>query len=125
MTFLLDVNVLIAAIWTTHADHLKVDGWVRNKQLATCPISEAGFLRSSTHPKALNSDMATARKLLADFLSKRKVQFIPADLPALKSFPTRSDEVTDFYLAELAAKHQMRLASLDAPITHPVVELIK
>ena len=60
MTFLLDVNVLIAVIWTTHADHLKADGWVRNKQLTTCPISEAGFLRTSTHPQALNSDMATA-----------------------------------------------------------------
>jgi hypothetical protein len=57
-------------------------------------------------------------------LSQDKVQYIPADLPALKSFPTRNDEVTDFYLAELAAKHRMRLASLDAQITHPVVELI-
>jgi hypothetical protein len=63
--------------------------------------------------------------LLAGFLSKRKVQFIPADLPALKSFPTRSHEVTDFYLAELAANHQMRLASLDAQIRHPALKIVR
>jgi predicted nucleic acid-binding protein len=87
MTFLLDVNVLLAATCTTHADHLKADGWVRNKQLATCPVSEAGLLRISTHPKALNSDMATARKLLAGF-------FEPGQSPIYSRRPARAEIVS-------------------------------
>jgi toxin-antitoxin system PIN domain toxin len=124
MKYLLDVNVLIAAIWTTHADHAKADAWIHHKELATCPFSEAGFLRISTHPKALQSDMATARKLLADFIGKHSVEFVPADLPVMQSGATRSEEVTDFYLAELASKKNVRLATLDSQINHKAIELI-
>jgi hypothetical protein len=46
--------------------------------------------------------MAGARAPLEDFLSKHSVEFVPSDLPALKSHAARSDQVTDFYLAELA-----------------------
>jgi hypothetical protein len=92
--------------------------------LATCPFSELGFLRVSTHPKALKADMATARQLLKAFIEKNRVEFVPASLPALQSKPARSEEVADFYLAELAAKNQMKLATLDRNILHPAVEVI-
>lgn len=60
MKYLLDVNLLIAAVWTTHADHTKADAWITGKQLALCPITELGFLRISTHPRGLNSAMQGA-----------------------------------------------------------------
>ena len=66
----MDVNLLIAAIWSTHTNHQKADAWTKDKELVTCPISELGFLRISTHPRGLNCDMAGARALLEDFLSK-------------------------------------------------------
>ncbi len=43
MTYLLDVNMLIAAIWLDHQDHSAVDAWLPGKKTATCPISELGF----------------------------------------------------------------------------------
>ena len=53
MKYLLDVNALIASIWTDHASHPVADSWVRGKSLASCALSELGFLRISTHPKHL------------------------------------------------------------------------
>ena len=124
MKYLLDVNLLIAAIWSTHIDHPKADAWITGKALATCPISELGFLRISTHPKALNCTMEGARTLLDDFLSKHAVEFVSSDLPALISRASKSDEVTDLYLADLASAKGMKLATLDTGITHLSIEIV-
>ena len=125
MRYLLDVNALLAAIWTDHASHSVTDAWVQGQLLVTCPISEIGFLRVSTHPKALGARMVDARRLLQDFITKRKVQFLSADLPALQSKAARSDGVTDLYLADLAASRALKLATLDTGIAHPAVEIIR
>jgi toxin-antitoxin system PIN domain toxin len=124
MTLLLDVNVLIAAIWTDHADHKKADAGITGRKLASCPVSEMGFIRISTHPKGLNVSMRDARRLLKQFLVAHAVKFLPADLPVLKSSAAKSDTVTDSYLADLAATHGMALATLDKGIKHPAVVLI-
>ena len=68
--------------------------------------------------------MGTARQLLKAFIEKNRVEFVAASLPALQSKPARSEEVTDCYLAELAAKNRMKLATLDRHIHHPAVEVI-
>lgn len=124
MKHLLDVNVLLAAIWQQHPDFSKADAWLAGRQVATCPLSELGFLRVSTAPKALNADMAASRQLLRAFLEKHQAEFIPADLPALKATPRKSEEVTDLYLAELAASNGMKLATFDGRIKHAAVEVI-
>ena len=124
MKYLLDVNALIACIWTDHANHAAAEAWVQGKALATCPLSELGFLRVSTNPRALGATMPEARRLLKDFLIKHRMEFVPADLPGLQSNSAKSDEVTDIYLAELASKKMMRLATLDSQISHGAVELI-
>ncbi len=124
MKYLLDVNVLIAAVWVTHSEHVRADTWVQKKQLATCPITELGFLRISTHPKALKATMADARKLLEDFHSQMAPVFAADELKPLKSKPGSSDEVTDLYLADLAASRGMKLATFDANLRHPAAELI-
>jgi len=100
----------VAAIWSTHANHAEADAWLRGKEVTACPITKLGFLRVSTHPKALNSDMGSARELLKDFLSKHAAASFPADLPALKSHPTKSDAVTETYLADLASSKGFKLA---------------
>jgi uncharacterized protein len=124
MTYLLDVNALIAAIWKNHPDHATIDAWLAGKELATCPISQLGFLRISTNPKALNADMATTRQLLEVFLLKHRSTFVADDLSPLKSSVKKSEQVTDHYLAELAASKGMKLATLDKGISHNAVELI-
>ena len=124
MKHLLDVNVLLASIWTTHPLHATATAWLPGKAVVVCPISELGFVRISTQKKAFNFTMADARTGLEKFLSERNATRIPDDLPALDSKPVTSEQVTDHYLADLAAKHGLKLATLDARIKHAAVELI-
>jgi predicted nucleic acid-binding protein len=122
---LLDISTLLAAIWQTHSAHKIADKWVTGKDLAVCPLSELGFLRISTHPKGpFRANMTDARALLDDFLKKNDCSFIPADLPGLQSKAADSETVTDSYLADLAAHHGMKLATLDTRIQHRAAELV-
>ena len=125
MTHLLDVNVLLAAIWQEHPHHLRVFAWLAGKKITVCPISELGFIRISTNAKSsFNAPMDKTRGLLKTFLSERKAGRIPDDLPALDSQPAKSEEVTDFYLATLAQKHGCKLATLDARLKHSAATLL-
>jgi len=124
MRYLLDVNALLAAIIANHPSHTTADAWVRNKDLVTCPLSELGFLRISTNSKAYGYSMTLARQALQGFISSNQVGFIAADLPAIASIASKSDQVTDCYLAELADRTRMKLATLDSGIKHSAAELI-
>jgi predicted nucleic acid-binding protein len=125
MTYLLDISLLLAGIWRTHSLHSKADTWLVGKELTVCPLSELGFLRISTHPKGpFRAGMADARWLLTDFLKKNRCAFVSADLPGLQSQATNSEVMTDCYLADLAARHGMKLATLDARIRHHAAEVI-
>ena len=126
MSYLLDVATLLALLWPDHVHNAKVTAWRQNKHLVLCPIAELGFIRVSTAPTGhFNLAIADARKLLEDFIAKDKPGFIPCDLTAIKGVPApTSGKTTDWYLANLAHAHKMKLATLDAGITHPAAELI-
>lgn len=52
---LLDVNALVALAWDSHIHHARIREWfTANATLgwATCPLTEAGFVRVSTKPKS-------------------------------------------------------------------------
>src|SRR5476649_72306 len=117
MNYLLDVNFLIAAILDSHTQHRIADKWLDGKSPATCPLSETGFLRIVTHPKIYGVPMPVAREALSDFISRNETIFVPNDLNALKSSAQASEQVTDFYLAELASTHHMKLATFDTRIS--------
>jgi len=121
---LLDVNLLLASIWANHSRHAEAFAWLDGKSVVVCPLAELGFLRVSTNKKAINAPMEKARDLLRKFISERKAGRVADDLPALASKPDRSEQVTDHYLADLAAKHGLKLATLDRDIAHPAVELV-
>jgi toxin-antitoxin system PIN domain toxin len=125
MIHLLDVNVLLAAIWDSHPHHARTFRWLEGKQISVCPLSELGFIRISTNPKAIHAPMKKARELLQKFLVERDAGWIPDDLPALNSNPQKTEQVTDLYLVTLAEKHGMKLATLDEGIKHPAVVLVK
>lgn len=125
MKHLLDVNLLIAGIVQTHSLHGQARVWLSGKQIVLCPLVELGFLRISTNNKsAIGLTMDRARNVLERFASERKAGRIPDDLPALESHPRISDQVTDHYLANLAAKHGFKLATFDQQLKHPFVELV-
>lgn len=125
MKHLLDVNLLIAGFVRTNSLHGRAHAWLDGKQVVLCPIVELGFLRISTNRKsAIGLTMHEARKVLERFASERKVERISDDLPALESHARESDEVTDHYLANLAAKHGCRLATFDSDLKHSSADLI-
>ena len=125
MTFLLDVNLILAAIWEEHADHERVNAWLAGKKTATCPISELGFLRiSSGETFVFRAELDSCLELLANFVQQHRCEFVPDDFSPQKTSARSSKQLTDLYLAELAEKHQMKLATFDRRISHPAVEVI-
>jgi toxin-antitoxin system PIN domain toxin len=122
--YLLDVNVLLAALWTNHPHHRRAFAWLAEKRVIVCPLVELGYIRISTSPKVFNAPMVKSRELLGKFVQERKAERIADDLPALESSPKKSELVTDTYLADLALKHGAKLATLDTGIKHPAVALI-
>jgi predicted nucleic acid-binding protein len=120
MKYLLDVNLLIAGIVLTHSQHTQARGWLSGKEIVLCPIAELGFLRISSNKKAaIGLTMDRAREVLEKFAAERQADRIPDDLPPLGSHPKTSDQVTDHYLADLAAKHGFKLATFDMHLRHP------
>jgi len=62
MTRLLDINVLLAIAWPQHVHHARVKRWLlaqtaRGKlSIATCPLTQLGFLRISMNIKGYAAD---------------------------------------------------------------------
>src|SRR5580698_10205680 len=127
MRHLLDVSVLLAAITGIHPQHATVRAWLKARQFVLCPIAELGFLRISTNSRipGFGFDMSQARASLEKFSRERRAEWISDDLPALDSHPRASAQVTDHYLADLAAKHGLKLATLDEQLKHPAVEVVR
>jgi toxin-antitoxin system PIN domain toxin len=122
--YLLDVNVLLAAIWANHPQHAKAFAWLSGRNVVLCPLAELGFLRISTNRRAIGAPMQEARKLLQQFARDRGADRISDDLGALDSHPGNSEEVTDMYLADLAAKHGARFGTFDQTIAHAAADVI-
>jgi predicted nucleic acid-binding protein len=123
MSYLLDVSALVARLWKTHEFHTRAKSWMEDKTLVVCPITELGFLRIAT--QAFGMEMDDAREILKRFLQEYKPGFIPCDLRALDGSAAPSGgKTTDFYLANLAQKHGLKWATLDAEVKHPAAFLI-
>jgi predicted nucleic acid-binding protein len=63
--------------------------------------------------------------MLHDWRLAKAPKFVPCDLAALDmDEPPTGKRATDFYLASLASKHGMELATLDEDIRHKAAFLI-
>ena len=125
MSFLLDVNVLMALLWENHEHHQIARPWLRRAAtFATCPVSQLGFARVSSHP-LLGYGMSPnqAFGVLRQFLSDSRHRFVPDDL-SCQDRVLRTDlmpgpnYITDYYLIALAWQHGLTLATLDEPLAH-------
>ena len=123
--YLLDVSALMALLWDLHTDNERMTRWQETVgQVAVCPITEIGFLRICTQP-AFGATVEQARKMLRDWKTAKKPEFIPCDIEALKTIaPAAGTKTTDFYLAGLAEAHGMKLATLDNNMGHAAAFLV-
>ena len=122
--YLLDVSALMALLWDTHVHNELVTAWEDGQQIAVCPITELGFLRISTQP-SFGLSVADARNALKEWKESRRPQSLSCDMEPLYSDPpSAGSQTTDFYLASLAAKHGMELATLDEGIDHKAAFVI-
>lgn len=121
---LLDVNVLIALAWPNHAHHAAAGRWLRDHETAgwaTCPVTEIGFVRISSNPRALPyaCPPAEAVAILQGMRTLDTHRFWPDDVTICD--PTLMDagrlavhsQVTDAHLLALAKRHGGCLASFD------------
>lgn len=124
MSYLLDVNVLIALVDPAHVQHDQAHDWfarVGHKGFATCPITENGLLRIVGHPKYPNSP-GSPSVVLDSLTAMRGLQghsFWADDITLTDAGRVHAarlsshSQVTDSYLLALALAHGGRLASLD------------
>jgi toxin-antitoxin system PIN domain toxin len=124
---LLDVNVLIALLWPDHAFHKLVQGWFGRNALrgwATCPITQAGFVRIVSNPAfSPRSVLPTDALLVLDLTLQHPAHQFWADnvplIDALKMVGARlvgHQQITDAYLLGLAIHKKGKLATLDQSV---------
>lgn len=124
MTYLLDVNVLIALIDPTHVNHEDAHVWFArdgHQSWATCPLTENGVVRILSHPKYPNSpgSPAVVGAVVARLRQHAGHVFWPDAISLLDpahvdtSRLLSSGQVTDSYLLALAVAQGGRLATFD------------
>lgn len=132
MTFLLDVNVMIALIDPGHIHNQQAIQWFSKhaeRSWATCPITQNAVLRIVGHPSYPNfpGSPQTVQELMRRLLSLPGHEFWPDDISLLDRGVMEADglvpsrQVTDSYLVALAHAHRGQLATFDHRlVTHGI-----
>jgi toxin-antitoxin system PIN domain toxin len=121
--FLLDVNVLVGLAFPLHSSHQRAHTWFRRKTdrlWATCPLTQAGFLRVAS--RALGGGRDSVQQALAGL--ERDCQspgheYWPVDVDlrdlsdAQRSRLIGHNQIADMQLLMLAHRHKGQLATLD------------
>lgn len=123
MIYLLDVNALLALAVSNHVFHNRVARWVGSLQgssLATCSITELGFVRVLAQAPAYGFNVAQARALLQRLKRAGAVACVfiadGNDISRLPGWVKAPKQITDGHLARLADAHEAVLATLDEKI---------
>jgi len=131
--YLLDTNLLIALFWPSHERHDLALKWFtrhRTKGWATCPFTQAGFVRIVSNP-AFSRDAVQPREaihVLSANAAAKDHTFWPDELPFAEAVGFTGvrllghQQVTDAYLLGLAIRRGGVLATLDqriAALTEP------
>jgi len=121
VTYLLDVNVLLALAHVAHPLPPRAKSWfaaqTANTSFASCSITELGFLRVSLQTK-LQPNLAQAKIALSGLLSFPRFTRLADDLSGehLPAYVRTANEITDGHLLALAHRHKALLATLDQGI---------
>ena len=124
MTFLLDVNVLIALSWPNHVHHQRAREWFeleRDGFWATCPLTQSAFVRISANPVIVKEAVtpASSLQMLKLYTAHTDHVFWPdsIDWSSIDHPPVAllqgCRQVTDAYLVMLAHSKNGLLVTLD------------
>ena len=126
-TFLLDVNVLLAMAWPEHDFYAPAKRWFihrRGQSWATCPLTEAGFVRLSARSQVvrLKPAIADAISALEDNRADPDHVFWPQDsslpelLPEIRARLFGHQQISDALLLDLAIRRGGIFVTLDQRI---------
>ena len=140
---LLDVNVLLAMAWPDHIDHPSARQWFianRATKWATCPLTEAGFVRLSAHPAVVSSPVTAkaaieALKLICSstahtFWAQNSLLEL---LPEIRERLVGQQQLNDALLLDLTIRNGGRLVTMDPRVAsllpvnsphHSVLEIL-
>jgi predicted nucleic acid-binding protein len=124
VTYLLDVNALVAWHHAGSPHHARFHAWaagIGRENLRTCAITELGFIRVSMQVFGYTRQQA-AGELSA--LKKGTGFVAEAPSPKLPAWVTTAARTSDGYLVQLAAAAGVTLATFDAGIKDPAAESI-
>lgn len=125
MSFLLDVNVLIALIDPLHRYNQTAIQWfekTRASGWSTCPLTENGVIRIVGNPRYLNfpGGPSTVAEIVRQLRRLGRHAFWADDLSVVDdrlinpALLTSHNQITDTYLLALAVKNGGRLATFDS-----------
>jgi predicted nucleic acid-binding protein len=124
--YLLDINALLALVFVEHEFHVRVGDWIgkllidADSKLATCAITELGFVRIGSTVPAFGVTYGQARAGLARLKSDSKTRFVflsdNLGVDRLPPWVKTGKQITDGHLVELARTHGSRLATCDRKI---------
>ena len=123
MTYLLDVNVLLAYHYSAHVFHRRALDWMTSlesrgdlSRFASCSIVDLGFIRIASGKSSLAANVAAARADLRRVKAQLALTLVGDELHGdqLPEWVTKHSQTTDGHLLELAERHKMRFATLDS-----------
>jgi toxin-antitoxin system PIN domain toxin len=119
--YLLDVNTLVAALWSAHVHHARMHKWLGAlpdaDTVLTCGLTEIGFIRVIN--AAYGVPVEEAKAALAVFRQRAGLEYLdatPSPLAALPVWARTHKQVMDAYLVGIAEHNGARLVTLDRGI---------
>jgi hypothetical protein len=121
--YLLDVNALVALGFIHHEFHNRIATWVKAQEfpeMATCSITELGFVRVLSQAPAYGFTVVQARTVLLRLKRAKILTFIfitdNHDISHLPAWVKSPKQTTDGHLVELARVIGAILATLDEKV---------
>jgi predicted nucleic acid-binding protein len=116
MSWLLDVNVVLASRWITHRGHHSARTWIDSVgTFYTCPLTELGFVRISLSV-AYRATWDDVQEALRNLQTRSNYRFLVDDIDGTACPQTDAKDTTDAHLVTLAKRHGLKLATLDATL---------
>lgn len=124
-TYLLDANVLISLMLVRHVHHGRVRAWMRGiDRFAICPIVEGALVRSlvrlGEHPQTAKEMLSTVRSIPRCEFWADSISYVEISVDHIQGH----GQVTDAYLAALAASRGALLATLDQGLAATLPERV-